>query len=434
MTKNTDKIFFLFIAAHLLVWTLVPSLTNKNLPLDTIEHLAWASNLDWGFNKHPPMVAFVLKVFYQIFGSQDWAYYLLSQIFVCFSFFIIWKLSQEFFKKKIYSLISIFLLSGISFYNYTTPEFNVYICELPFWALTVYFSWRAPKTNKMMDWTLLGLFAGCGILSHYLFIYLLLGISIYFLNMIITKKINFKCLVSLIPFFLILTPHLSWLIENNYTTLTYGMHRTGLSDSGLASHLTMPFVFLLKQLGLLIPFFTMFLFIVSKPKTKTKFNFKDNKALFLLMINLLPITLIFLTSLILGVKIRTMWMTPFYLFFGIMLIYFFQKRINLKKLNSFISVFLFIFFLSPSIYLYVSLSKDNKRTDYPGQEIADLVQRRWDRNYTNKIGFVIGDEWFGGNLSYHLKSRPAWEGKINNERLNSYNKFVCIDEICIGNK
>ena len=67
MTKNTDKIFFLFIAAHLLVWTLVPSLTNKNLPLDTIEHLAWASNLDWGFNKHPPMVAFVLKVFYQIF-------------------------------------------------------------------------------------------------------------------------------------------------------------------------------------------------------------------------------------------------------------------------------------------------------------------------------------------------------------------------------
>ena len=197
------------------------------------------------------------------------------------------------------------------------------------------------------------------------------------------------------------------------------MHRTGLSDSGLASHLTMPFVFLLKQLGLLIPFFTMFLFIVSKPKTKTKFNFKDNKALFLLMINLLPITLIFLTSLILGIKIRTMWMTPFYLFFGIMLIYFFQKRINLKKLNSFISVFLFIFFLSPSIYLYVSLSKDNKRTDYPGQEIADLVQRRWDRNYTNKIGFVIGDEWFGGNLSYHLKSRPIWFNELDPSLIKS---------------
>jgi hypothetical protein len=31
---------------------LVPAATNQNLPLDTIEVLAWGSNLDWGFNKH----------------------------------------------------------------------------------------------------------------------------------------------------------------------------------------------------------------------------------------------------------------------------------------------------------------------------------------------------------------------------------------------
>ena len=59
---------------------LIRSLTNHNLPLDTIEALAWGSNLDWGFNKHPPMSAFFPEVFFQIFGSQDWAYYLLSQI------------------------------------------------------------------------------------------------------------------------------------------------------------------------------------------------------------------------------------------------------------------------------------------------------------------------------------------------------------------
>ena len=60
MTKNTSKIFFLFLIIHLFVWTLIPSLTNVNLPLDTIEALAWGSNLDWGFNKHPPMSAFAV--------------------------------------------------------------------------------------------------------------------------------------------------------------------------------------------------------------------------------------------------------------------------------------------------------------------------------------------------------------------------------------
>ena len=80
--KNLLNFFYLFAATHLIIWTLVPSITNNNLPLDTIEALAWSSNLDWGFNKHPPMKAFAVEFIYQIFGPMDWAYYLLSQIFI----------------------------------------------------------------------------------------------------------------------------------------------------------------------------------------------------------------------------------------------------------------------------------------------------------------------------------------------------------------
>jgi len=93
--KNLTNLFYIFVTTHLIIWTLVPTLTNNNLPLDTIEHLAWGSNLDWGFNKHPPMVAFVLEFFYKIFGAQDWAYYFLSQIFVIISFFVVFKLAEE---------------------------------------------------------------------------------------------------------------------------------------------------------------------------------------------------------------------------------------------------------------------------------------------------------------------------------------------------
>ncbi len=89
--RNTSNLLYIFLTAHLFVWTLVPTITNNNLPLDTIEALAWGSNLEWGFNKHPPASAFFVEVFYQIFGSNDWAYYLLSQIFVVISFFIVWK-------------------------------------------------------------------------------------------------------------------------------------------------------------------------------------------------------------------------------------------------------------------------------------------------------------------------------------------------------
>ena len=138
MVNNTSKkIFFYFLIGHLLIWTLVPSLSNNNLPRDTIEALAWGSNLDWGFEKHPPLSAFAAEVFYQIFGNQDWAYYFLSQIFVVSAFFIVWIFSKEFFKNQTYALISLLLLEGIYFYNFTTPEFNVNVCQLPFWSLSV---------------------------------------------------------------------------------------------------------------------------------------------------------------------------------------------------------------------------------------------------------------------------------------------------------
>ena len=128
--RNINNIFYIFVTTHLILWTVVPTITNSNLPLDTIEALAWGSNLDWGFNKHPPLSAFFPEVFFQIFGPQDWAYYLLSQIFVVMSFFIIFKLSQEILNDNTLSLLSVFLIEGIYFYNFTTPEFNLSLIHI----------------------------------------------------------------------------------------------------------------------------------------------------------------------------------------------------------------------------------------------------------------------------------------------------------------
>ncbi len=414
--KNIKNLFYIFVTVHLIIWTSIPTLTNSNLPLDTIEALAWASNLDWGFNKHPPMSAFLVEIFYQIFGAQDWAYYLLSQICVIISFFVIFKFAEDFFKNKIFCLLSVLLLEGIYFYNFTTPEFNVNVCLMPFWALTVLYFWKGFKDNKILDWLLVGLFAGFGFLSKYLFIYLGLAIDVFLIYMIYKKKIDFKCITSFIPFLIVLLPHLVWLNENNYATINYGLHRTGDGDQDYLNHIIHPLIFLLKQLGILVPFFLMVLLLIFK--FKTKFNLKDHKLLFLLVINFAPIALMFLTSMVMGIKIRTMWMTPFYLFFGVLIMYLFAKKIDLKKINNFIYLFIFLFILSPFVYGYISLKETNKRTDYHGKEIADLVQSRWNKNFTNDINYIVGDEWLGGNLSYHLKNRPIWfnniQGKIEN--------------------
>ena len=409
--KNINKIFYIFITVHLIIWTLIPSITNQNLPLDTIEALAWGSNLDWGFNKHPPMSAFFSEIFYRIFGSQDWSYYLLSQIFIIISFYYVFKFSKELLQNDLLALISVLLIEGIYFYNFTTPEFNVNVCQLPFWSLTVYYSWKIynGKNINFSDCLLVGFFAALGFLSKYLFIYILISIDLLFIYLIFIKKerkFDFKYLLTIEVFLIVLVPHLIWLNNNEYITITYGLARTGLEQASILDHIKFPIIFISKQIVILIPFLIMVLLLVKK--IKFKFNLKDKKLLFLLAINILPFLLMVITSMISGSNIRTMWMTPFYLFFGTFFVYYFKSEINQKKLKIFSYGFVLIFLLSPSLYAYISLSKDNKRTDYFGKDIADLIERRWNKNFSNEIMYVVGDEWYAGNLSYHMSNRPKW--------------------------
>ena len=188
IAKKIYQNFFLFLFFHLFLWTIAPTVSNINLPLDTIEALAWGSDLKWGFNKHPPFSAFAVEIFYKIFGSQDWAFYFLSQIFVITSFLVVYVFSKDFFKDTNLAFFSVLLLEGIFFFNFTSPEFNVNIAQLPFWALSILFTWKCIKSNKIIDFILLGFFLSLGVLSKYLFVYLITGIIFLFIYLIFKKK------------------------------------------------------------------------------------------------------------------------------------------------------------------------------------------------------------------------------------------------------
>jgi len=109
---------------------------------------------------------------------------------------------------------------------------------------------------------------------------------------------------------------------------------------------------------------------------------------------------------ILGAKIRTMWMTPFYLYIGTLFIYLFQNQIDTGRLKVFNYVFIFLFLFSPFLYGYISITQKDKRTDYKGEQMARAIESK-----LKKLGFpntflIYGDEWIAGNLCYHLKSKP----------------------------
>ena len=71
-----------------------------------------------------------------------------------------------------------------------------------------------------------------------------------------------------------------------------------------------------------------------------------------------------------------------------------------------------------------------------GQDIDVLasngLQELGGDDFDKEIQFVTGDEWKAGNLSYHLNSRPRWEGFTTNKILNNSSQFICVDDVCLG--
>lgn len=437
--SQINKLLIIFFFFHIFLWTLVPSITNTNLHLDTIEALAWGNQLQFGYDKYPPIFPLFTEIFFKIFGNQDWAFYLLSQLFVVSSFLIIFQLSKNFFENYIYCFFSVLLLEAIYFFNYTTPELNAFLCQFPFLSLTALYCWRAIDKNKNFDWIMFGFFAGIATLTYYLSLYLLASIAIFFISeIIINKKFNIKYILTLMVYVITLSPHLFWIFQDNFKSIEYAFFRSfgdplsELNSFPFLGNITYPFIFLIKQTVILVPFFIMLSFIVSS--FNTKINLKDKKLIFLFSIAILPIILMFFTSLIGGVRIRTMWMTTFYLFPGIFFLYLFKFNMTLKKYKKFIIIFLSIFLIAPISYGIDSYVQSDKRTDFPGKQIAVTIQTEWNKNFSNSIDVVAGQGWvyggwYAGNLSYHLKSRPKLKYALNKNLENGRIWIDVLDKI-----
>jgi len=407
------KIFYLLCLYHLIIWTIIPYFSNKNLPLDVIEALAWGQDFDLGYNKHPPLSAWIPGLLFKIFGNKDWIYYLLSQVFILISFIFLWKLSSFFLNKKSHILLSILAIEGIAFYTFDTPQFNVNICQIPLWIGTVYFFFKSIKDNKITDWIFLGVFAALGFLTKYIFVYLLISLFFYLIFILTKKKrINFKFLYALLIFFLITTPHFKWLIQNDFTTLYYALKRGGLNEFNIYNHLLNPIKFLINQITILLPFLLLIYFLIKKIKIRLPLN--NEKFIFLLFSFLLPFLLILITSIITGSRIRTMWMIPFYSLIGIFFIFLYQDQINFKKIKNFIILLIIFLIVSPILYSLRSIYSDS-RTSYEGRKIASQIEREWKTISKDKISNVGFSEWYAGNLSYQLSNRPKVFLEENND-------------------
>ena len=405
---HATTLFWSLAALHVFGWTLVPSLVNANLPLDVIEALAWGREWQWGYLKHPPLSAWLAEVFGWLSGGGDWGLYLASQVCVVTAFWAMWQLAQDYLE-PLPAVFSVMLLEGVVYHNFTSPEFNVNVILLACWSLTILNLQRALTRGNLRYWAATGLFAGFGILSKYLMLFLLLPMFLYMVSSAKTRREfgrpGFYLAVAI--FVGLTAPHWYWLVANDFVTVSYGMDRAG-SEASWSGHIYYPLKFLGAQIAMLLPAAAL-LATLGRPRFRNP-PFAGRR--YLLFVGLGPVFVFVAVSALAALKLRSMWGTPLLAISGLMLVLWFAPRRETMRAGRLIAAVIVWFGFALSVYaamtlLHPYIKDQGKRTHFAGRDLALQITSVWRDRFRSPLPVVVGDEWLGGNLGWYSVDRPS---------------------------
>ncbi len=314
-----NKNLIVFLLCHLVVWSVLPIILRPNLPMDSSEALVWGFIGEWGTNKHPPVSGLMAAIMYFLSGSHPASLYVLSQLFVIGGLFYIYKLAEKFFDEN-KAVISALILEAVAYYSMVTPEYNVNIIALFLWPAATYYFYLGLTQNKLKEWVLFGIFAALNILTKYVSGILLLCLGAY---LVFTKqgrvrlkswKIWFAAVIAIA----MIVPHIIWLAEHDWFVIDYFLGRSGGGKTlpyGLA-HIVYPFKFLSAQaLTSALALIILFMARYFSPKEKSLIS-SDNRR-FIFFAGVLPVLVMAVISLVLGIKLKSMWGSPVMYMLGI---------------------------------------------------------------------------------------------------------------------
>ena len=366
---------------------------NAFLPLhgDEAYYWVWSHHLQTGYYDHPPMIAYFIAVT-NFISESEWGVRLVNIFCMATAGLYIFKLAAEMFDKHI-ALNAVLIFSTIILTHagqiITTPDSPLTL----FWALTLYYSYRAVFKGEKKDYILTGIFLGMMMVSKYTAILFPLFLVLFILlkRRDILTNINFYYAVIIST--VIVFPMLFWNYQHDWISFTFQLDNR--STDTFEMHPNLFFEFFGGQFGMFSPVFAAILFFFT---LKNRFYFKDDKLFFLSLAVWVVLFFFFYKSLFTRMELN--YTAPSYIAGAILTAYIFKVQ-ELKKT---FKVGLFIAILLTLVGRYAMLFH------------LDVVQNRM---YANKESVLLlqthikeGDAIYGGylttasHLRYYLDSHP----------------------------
>jgi 4-amino-4-deoxy-L-arabinose transferase-like glycosyltransferase len=400
-----------FLALHFIVWTALPTLLYANLPLDLIEALTYGREWQIGYDKLPPLPWWLVEIMHRLFGT-DATYYALAQAAVIIAFAAVWTTARPLVGST-GALVAVLIIDGMHYFQYTAVKFNHDVVQLPFWALAGYAFHAALKRGRLGYWLLLGFAIGGGLWAKYFILLLVLTYTLFLLfdrdarPALATPGPYLALAVALI----IIGPNLVWLFQTDFLPLAYGEARAAPAR-GWFDHFLHPANFAASQIFFALPSF----FIAASlrwPRSLSRLQIAADSfdRHIVTVIALGPAMVMIALTALSGRGTVSMWGYPLWLFLGLWIVMVVRPVIDADRIKRVVAAWAAVFaaFAVAFIVNYSVLPSIDHRyraVFYPGGQLAAELTQRFHAATGQKLRYVIGSMWDGGNLAHYSPDRP----------------------------
>jgi len=402
--------FAAFAALHAAVWTALPTLLYKNLPLDLIEALTYGREWQLGYDKLPPLPWWLVEIVYRLFG-RDVAYYALAEIVVIAAFALVFATARPL-VGAVGALVSVIIIDGLHYFNYTAPKLNHDVIQLPLWALAGLAFRSGLRHGRLVDWLLLGLALGMALWAKYFVVVLAAPLVLFLLidrdarRALATPGPWLALAVALV----VMAPHLIWLVRNDFLPFAYASARA-LPSHGAIDHVWHPLVFALSQAATIIP-----ALVIAAPlrwprptAAAAKVDGFDRRIVTLLAFG--PAAMLIALSAVSGRGLVAMWGYPLWLFLGLWIVVTIGAVTDRRRLARIAAVWAIVFVGLAAAFIadYAVLPSIDHRyraAFFPGDRLADEIDRRFRAATGAPLRYVVASMWVGGNVAHYSADHP----------------------------
>jgi len=401
---------------HVLLWTVGPALEYHTLMRDTLEGVAWGFMWQWGYDKHPPLAAWLSAASFELAGN--WGVFFAAQLCVLAAFWAVWKLASEVLDPWP-AVLAALLLEGLYYYNASSIVLNPNVVMLPTWAMLGWLTFKTFLRPTTLSWALVGACAALALLAKYESSIVILTL----LGALLSTGQGRRALkhrgfvVALVVVVGLLLPHLVWLASHHYLPVHYALGYTGLG-SGLISHtdvrhfyLAPPLQFFFEQLAACAPVVLIWGSLVVRNSHAVRLEPEVRR--FIHWLAFAPLALLLALAVALHAQPVTRWGFPLFTWLGVYLLALRAPSLTSRKWGALLATLILLqaalfaaSWVSDRVLPHWTQRAPHSGFD-PAPELAALITDEWHVRMRSKLPYVAGSERFlvSGVCTYS-KDRP----------------------------